>query len=63
MSPQPLDTAARNQGEPHGWLGTETLKTRAGDFSFKNGYPDGDTAKRLRDLQKVNRAPRSTSRR
>ncbi|WP_447981728.1 DUF1254 domain-containing protein [Achromobacter kerstersii] len=44
------------QAEPHGWLGTETLKTRAGDFAFKNGYPDGDTAQRLFDLQTLNRA-------
>ena len=47
-----LDTPA----EPHGWLGTETLKTHAGDFAFKNGYPAGDTAQRLRDLQTLNRA-------
>ena len=44
------------QSEPHGWLGTETLKTRFGDFEFKNGYPAGDTAQRLRELQTVNRA-------
>jgi hypothetical protein len=44
------------QAEPHGWLGTETLKTRFGDFEFRNGYPAGDTAERLLDLQKLNRA-------
>ena len=44
------------QEEPHGWLGTETLKTRFGDFPFKNGYPVGDTAERLLELQKLNRA-------
>ncbi len=49
--------AASAQGaEPHGWLNTETLKTRSGDFEFKNGYPVGDTAQRLLDLQKFNRA-------
>jgi len=42
--------------EPHGWLGTETLKTPFGDFAFENGYPAGDTAERLLDLQKLNRA-------
>ena len=42
--------------EPHGWLNTETLKTRSGDFELKNGYPVGDTAQRLLDLQKFNRA-------
>ncbi len=44
------------QAERHGWLNTETLKTRFGDFEFKNGYPAGDTAQRLMDLQKLNRA-------
>jgi hypothetical protein len=49
--------AAYAQGtEPHGWLNTETLKTRSGDFEFKNGYPVGDTAQRLLNLQKFNRA-------
>ena len=51
----PLPVGAQ-EAEPHGWLGTETLKTRFGDFQFKNGYPVGDTAERLLDLQKLNRA-------
>lgn len=42
--------------EPHGWLGTETLKTRFGDFEFKGGYPVGDTAERLFEFQKLYRA-------
>ena len=49
--------AAYAQGtEPHEWLNTETLKTRSCDFEFKNGYPVGDTAQRLLNLQKFNRA-------
>ena len=49
--------AAYAQGtEPHGWLNTGTLKTRSCDFEFKNGYPVGDTAQRLLNLQKFNRA-------
>ena len=44
------------QSDPHGWLGTETLQTRFGDFQFKDGYPVGDAAQRLLDLQKLNRA-------
>ena len=49
--------SANAQGvEPHGWLGTETLHTRFGNFEFKDGYPVGDTAERLRDLHKLNRA-------
>jgi hypothetical protein len=41
---------------PYGWVNTETLKTRVGDFDFKNGYPVGDTAQRLFDVQTLNRA-------
>ena len=49
--------SANVQGaEPHGWLGTETLETRFGNFEFKDGYPVGDTAERLFELQKLNRA-------
>ena len=35
-------SAHAQQAEPHGWLGTETVKTRFGDFEFKNGYPAGE---------------------
>src|SRR6476661_106523 len=49
-------SASAQVAEPHGWLNTETLKTRSGDFEFKNGYPAGDTAARLLELQKFNRA-------
>ena len=44
------------QEEPHGWLCSETLVTRSGDFEFVNGYPTNDTANRLRNLQVLNRA-------
>jgi hypothetical protein len=44
------------QENPNGWLGTETLATPFGDFEFKDGYPAGDTAERLLDLQKLMRA-------
>jgi hypothetical protein len=40
----------RNGAEPHGWLNTETLKTRVGEFEFKNGYPTDDDAQRLRAI-------------
>ncbi len=50
-----LSTNAQT-AEPHGWPNTETLKTPYGDFEFKNGYPAGQTAERLLDLQKLNRA-------
>ncbi|MBN2631786.1 MAG: DUF1254 domain-containing protein [Rhodobacteraceae bacterium] len=42
--------------DTHGWLGTETLKTRSGDFRFDNGYPTEESATRLLDLQTLNRA-------
>jgi hypothetical protein len=42
--------------EAHGWLNTETLKTPFGDFAFENGYAAGDTAERLRALQRFNLA-------
>jgi hypothetical protein len=45
-----------NTGGHHGWLNTETLKTRVGEFEFKNGYPTEDVAQRLRHLQTLNRA-------
>jgi hypothetical protein len=54
--PGPVGTAAAQPAEPHGWLGTEALDTRFGTFQFKDGYPVGDAAARLLDLQKFNRA-------
>ena len=40
----------------HGWIGTETVKTRFGDFEFKNGYPTLAAAHTLLDQFKFNRA-------
>jgi hypothetical protein len=48
--------APAQAAEEHGWLGTETLKTPYGDFEFKGGYPVGDAADRLLDLELRNRA-------
>ena len=42
--------------DSHGWLGTETAKTRFGDFEFKNGYPTPAAAEALLDQLKFNRA-------
>jgi hypothetical protein len=42
--------------DPHGWIGTETVKTRFGDFEFKDGYPSDTAAAKLRDLLLINRA-------
>ncbi len=42
--------------EPHGWIETETVKTRVGDFEFKGGYPTADAAQRLAEQQIFDRA-------
>jgi hypothetical protein len=39
-----------------GWIGTETVATRLGDFEFANSYPAGNAAQRLRDALVFNRA-------
>ena len=51
-----LKTQVSSTFEPHGWINSETLKTRFGEFEFKDGYPAGDTAERLFEVQKLNRA-------
>ncbi|MEN5206650.1 hypothetical protein ABE493_00805 [Stenotrophomonas terrae] len=40
----------------HGWLGTETINTRYGEFQFRSRYPEADSAQRLCDWQLLNRA-------
>ncbi len=40
----------------HGWFGTQTVKTRLGDFAFKNSYPTADAATQLREALVFNRA-------
>jgi hypothetical protein len=40
----------------HGWIGTETVATRLGDFEFANSYPVGDAAQRLKNTLVFNRA-------
>lgn len=50
-------TAATNDDAPsHGWIGTETVKSRVGTFEFRNSYPAGDAAQQLRDALVFNRA-------
>ena len=48
QDPKPADS--------HGWIGTETVKTRFGNFEFKNGYPTPAAADALLDQLKFNRA-------
>jgi len=40
----------------HGWLGTETVRTRFGNFEFNGGYPTQSAAEALLDQLKFNRA-------
>jgi hypothetical protein len=47
---------AQQPVDNHGWLSTETVKTRFGDFEFKNGYPTPAAADALLDQLKLNRA-------
>ena len=53
-SPPSQQTTA--SADHHGWLGTETVKTRSGDFEFKGGYPTAASATALLDQLKFNRA-------
>ena len=40
----------------HGWIGTETVKSRLGNFEFKNGYPTDSAVKKLSDALVYSRA-------
>ena len=48
--------ARKTQSDRHGWINTETVKTRFGDFEFENGYPTRESAAALLDQLKFNRA-------
>jgi hypothetical protein len=55
-----IHTIARAQTtDQHGWIGTETVKTRFGDFEFKNGYPTAEATDKLYELRTFNRAVES----
>jgi hypothetical protein len=49
-------SAQPNETDRHGWLGTETINTRFGEFDFKGGYPTPESAERLREQLLFNRA-------
>ncbi|WP_406843892.1 DUF1254 domain-containing protein [Flavobacterium soyae] len=40
----------------NGWIGTETVRSRLGDFEFKNGYPTSESVKKLNEALVYNRA-------
>ena len=50
---------AQLKADSHGWIGTETVKTRFGDFEFKNGYPTAEAADKLYELRAFSRAVES----
>jgi hypothetical protein len=45
--------------DSHGWIGTEIIKTRFGDFDFKNGYPTAEATDKLYELRTFDRAVES----
>ncbi len=51
-----LATPAAPPADAHGWIGTETVKTRLGSFEFKNGYPTPGAANALLEQLTFNRA-------
>lgn len=55
MASQPPTGRSTGVAE-HGWIGTETVKTRLGDFEFRNSYPTAKAASRLREALVFNRA-------
>jgi hypothetical protein len=55
-SAQPPVAGQPKAADPHGWLGTETVKTRFGNFEFKNSYPTPAAVDDLLDQLKFNRA-------
>jgi hypothetical protein len=48
-----------NDPDDHDWIGTETVKTRFGDFEFKNGYPTPEATEKLYELRTFDRAVES----
>jgi hypothetical protein len=49
-------TSGSTTADEHGWVGTEKVVTRVGEFAFRNGYPEGDTTMRLREALHFHRA-------
>jgi hypothetical protein len=56
LQAQQTSAAPTSTADTHGWIGTETVKTKFGDFEFKNGYPTAEAANAMLDQLKFNRA-------
>ena len=54
-TPTTQDSSAAT-ADRHGWIGTEVVRTRFGDFAFQNGYPILDAADALLEQLAFNRA-------
>jgi hypothetical protein len=59
MAAPPIPFTPAKMPDSHGWIGTETVKTRFGDFEFKNGYPTAEATDKLYELRTFNRAVES----
>ena len=53
---EPKTTTNKDKSNSYGWIGTETIKSRLGNFEFRNGYPTKDAAKKLSDALVFSRA-------
>jgi hypothetical protein len=51
-----MQTRDDGTGDAHGWIGTETIHTRFGDFEFQNGYPTAAATGSLYELLTFSRA-------
>jgi hypothetical protein len=56
MTDTPTTQDAPSVADRHGWIGTEVVRTRFGDFEFRNGYPTLDAADALLEQLALNRA-------
>ena len=56
MTDTPTTQDAASAADRHGWIGTEVVRTRFGDFEFTGGYPSRAAADALLDQLVFNRA-------
>jgi hypothetical protein len=54
-----LRAQAERTKDSHAWIGTEIIKTRFGDFEFRNGYPTAKGTDKLYELLTFTRAVES----
>ena len=56
MSTVMIKQKCKDNANSFGWIGTGTIKSRLGDFEFKNGYPTKESVKKLNDALVLSRA-------